>query len=203
MANTLGNSYNNVDYGMDRTMQNAKIELHPMYVDMGCHDESTTDDIGGLYQQVALYEKIYDEFKKSPFYEKYGKLVKKKKPGQKIESVDLINGPVKTQIEDSNPQELAIMEDDYIDSSIIKDLGQYDFRKIDKADTEKIYYYFKDILLKENYNDVEIFCGIAEFFHFNYKTLYDDVLSIENKAKILTLLRENNKIKFQKENKLY
>ena len=29
MANTLGNSYNNVDYGMDRTMQNAKIELHP------------------------------------------------------------------------------------------------------------------------------------------------------------------------------
>lgn len=64
-------------------------------------------------------------------------------------------------------------------------------KKIERRDFYRIYYYFKDKLVEYNeFNPVQIFCAIAEFFDMNYKTLYKDVISLEEKAKILEILEE-------------
>ena len=66
-----------------------------------------------------------------------------------------------------------------------------DYKKVEKADISDIYYTFKAELKKENeYSIVQIFCAIAEFFDFNYKTLYNDIITIEDKAAILENLKE-------------
>ena len=65
-------------------------------------------------------------------------------------------------------------------------------RKLEKADIPEIYYTFKSELRKDNsYNLVQIFCAIAEFFELNYKSLYNDIISLEDKAEILENLRES------------
>lgn len=69
-------------------------------------------------------------------------------------------------------------------------------KKIEKFDITEMYYYFKHILMdKGKYNNIEVFCGIAEFFKFNYKTLYNDIISIEDKSEILTLLEDTYGLK--------
>ena len=66
-----------------------------------------------------------------------------------------------------------------------------EYKKLEKADVTDIYYTFKDELKKANdYSIVQIFCAIAEFFDLNYKTLYNDIITIEDKAEILENLRE-------------
>jgi hypothetical protein len=79
-------------------------------------------------------------------------------------------------------------------------------KKIEKSDITDIYYYFKKILVNKNtYNSVEAFCGIAEFFKINYKMLYNDIISIEDKAEILNILKETYGLKnrFKGINQLY
>ena len=66
-----------------------------------------------------------------------------------------------------------------------------EYKKLEKADVADIYYSFKNELKKTNdYNIVQIFCAIAEFFELNYKTLYNDIITIEDKAAILENLKE-------------
>lgn len=49
-------------------------------------------------------------------------------------------------------------------------------KRIDKTDMIKMFYYFKDRLLKlSGFSNVEIFIGFAEFFQVNYDALYADI----------------------------
>jgi hypothetical protein len=63
-------------------------------------------------------------------------------------------------------------------------------KKIDKADSYEIYVYFRDLLLEKmpNINIIQIFFAIMEFFEFNYDKMYNDVISINDKSKILETL---------------
>ena len=72
-------------------------------------------------------------------------------------------------------------------------------KRVDKSDLLKIYYYFKDMLLKEKtFSNMEIFIGIAEFFQINYEQLYTEI-GVLDKEQILKELNKKyglmNKIK--------
>jgi hypothetical protein len=58
-------------------------------------------------------------------------------------------------------------------------------KKGDKNDILKIYYFFKEALLKFNkYSLIDIFVGVAEFFEINYDTLYGEI-GVHDKQLIL------------------
>lgn len=64
-------------------------------------------------------------------------------------------------------------------------------KKIERCDLLGIYYYFKNELLKQQeFTIIQIFCTIAEFFDLNYKTLYNDILTLEDKVNILETLEK-------------
>lgn len=68
-------------------------------------------------------------------------------------------------------------------------------RRVDKSDMIKMYYYFKEKLLKKNiYSGVQIFIGFAEFFQINYDLLYNEV-GILDKETLLKELDYHNGIK--------
>lgn len=82
------------------------------------------------------------------------------------------------------------MSELYEASEFYEKYGQ-DCKKLEKADISNVYYTFKHQLLeKKDYNLVQIFTTIAEFFDLNYKTLYNDIISLEDKAEILEILRD-------------
>lgn len=75
-------------------------------------------------------------------------------------------------------------------------------KRVDKNDLVKMYYYFKDKLLKENtFSSTQIFIGFAEFFQVNYDQLYSEV-GVLDKEGLLRELNEklglNKKIKTKK-----
>lgn len=75
-------------------------------------------------------------------------------------------------------------------------------KRVDKNDLVKMYYYFKEKLLKENtFSCTQIFIGFAEFFQVNYNLLYSEV-SVLDKEGLLRELNEklglNKKIKTKK-----
>lgn len=183
------NSYNSVDYGMERTMQSATIAVSPK-VDI--YEESTTEDITKIYNRRRIYEALLEAFEKSPYYEKYGKMQKKKHQKTKKD----------TSLFGENAQEIIPGKIDSENTSD-KNIEEYDFLKIEKNDISDIYYYFKELLEEQNFDELECFCAIAEFFKLNYKSLYDDFISIESKAKLLNALKEEYNIKFEKTNKLF
>jgi len=62
-------------------------------------------------------------------------------------------------------------------------------KRADGNDRLKMYYYFKEQLLKEkNYTNMEIFIAFAEFFQVNYDQLYAEVGVLDKEG----LLRELN-----------
>ena len=63
-------------------------------------------------------------------------------------------------------------------------------KKIEKADAYDIYVYFRDKLLQKNkgINIVQVFFAILEFFELNYDKMYNDVISINDKSQILSVL---------------
>lgn len=185
-------AYNNVEYGMDRTRQGSTISVSP-YVDT--YEEATTEDITQIYNRQQIYELLAKAFRESPYYEKYGKLQKKRK--QRSADVSLLND--NPPIIENNIKEIDVENANTTDVNI----DEYDFKKIEKGDLTSIYYYFKNILEEHNFDEMESFCAIAEFFKLNYKLLYDDVISIESKAKILNALKDNFNIKFEKTNRLF
>jgi hypothetical protein len=78
----------------------------------------------------------------------------------------------------------------YMDSPWYSKYKQ-NIKKIEKADISEIYYYFKERLVNTKmYSIVHIFCSICEFFDFNYKNVYNDIISIKDKAAILEALEE-------------
>ena len=82
------------------------------------------------------------------------------------------------------------MSELYEASEFYEKYGQ-DCKKLEKADISNVYYTFKHQLLEKNdYNLAQIFTTIAEFFDLNYKTLYNDIISLEDKAEILEILRD-------------
>ena len=82
------------------------------------------------------------------------------------------------------------MSELYEASEFYEKYGQ-DCKKLEKADISNVYYTFKRQLLeKDDYNLVQVFTTIAEFFDLNYKTLYNDIISLEDKAEILEIIRD-------------
>jgi hypothetical protein len=62
-------------------------------------------------------------------------------------------------------------------------------KRVDKGDMVKMYYYFKEKLLREkSYSNSQIFMGFAEFFQINYDQLYTEIGVLDKEG----LLRELN-----------
>ena len=62
-------------------------------------------------------------------------------------------------------------------------------KRVDKNDLIKVYYYFKDLLVKEkSFSAAQIFMGFAEFFQINYDQLYNEIGVLDKEG----LLRELN-----------
>lgn len=65
-------------------------------------------------------------------------------------------------------------------------------KRIERKDMSEIYYYFKNEIINHyNYNIVQTFCAICEFFDFNYKLVYNNIISLKDKAEILETLEEH------------
>lgn len=68
-------------------------------------------------------------------------------------------------------------------------------KRVDKGDMIKMYYYFKEKLLKENsYSSTQIFMGFAEFFQINYDQLYKEI-GVMDKENMLKELHSHNGLK--------
>lgn len=75
-------------------------------------------------------------------------------------------------------------------------------KRIDKSDMVKMFYYFKEKIIKiGNFSNAELFIGFAEFFQINYDALYNDI-SVLDKEYILKEISEkyslSSKIKTKK-----
>jgi hypothetical protein len=83
----------------------------------------------------------------------------------------------------------SVLHDLYT-SSIFFEKYNKNVKRIDKSDLYNVYVYFRDKLYIEmpEINIVQIFIGIAEFFELNYDILYNDIISIEDKSKVLECL---------------
>ena len=83
---------------------------------------------------------------------------------------------------------MKIMNELYEKSEYYKKYGT-NLNKIERGDLFGIYYHFKDELSKFNeFSIIQIVCTIAEFFDLNYKTLYNEVITLEDKVRILDSL---------------
>ena len=68
-------------------------------------------------------------------------------------------------------------------------------KKIDKNDLVKMYYYFKELLVKsQKYTHVEIYIAFSEFFQVNYDVLYSEIGVLDKEA-LLRELSEKYKVK--------
>ena len=129
----LNNSFDDVEYGTERTTQQSIPQVAQMY------EESTCENMEDLYTTRKMRNLMSEFFENSPFYEKY--------------SVDA--------------------------------------KKVERCDLYDIYYYFKDRLNEiGEFNSVQVFCAIAEFFDVNYKIMYNDVIALEDKVIILEEMSE-------------
>ena len=79
-------------------------------------------------------------------------------------------------------------------------------KKLEERDVSDVYYTFKEkLLMRNDYSILQIVCAIAEFFEMNYKTLYNDILSLEDKAAVIEGLQElyGLETNFSKSKKLF
>ena len=68
-------------------------------------------------------------------------------------------------------------------------------KRVDKSDMVKMYYYFKERLVKENsYSSSQIFMGFAEFFQINYDQLYGEI-GVLDKENLLKELHQHQGMK--------
>lgn len=86
--------------------------------------------------------------------------------------------------------------------------GKYseDGKRVDKKDLPSVYFYFRDEMMKKNnYNLVEVLCAICEFFGLNYSYMYNNVLSLADKSKVLEILEDDYGLseRFGKTNRLF
>ena len=88
-------------------------------------------------------------------------------------------------------RKLVEMMDSFYESSEFYEKYGQEPKRIERGDYFKIYYYFKDKLKEtEEYNAVQIFCAICEFFDLNYKVIYKDIITLEDKVEILDIFDE-------------
>ncbi|MFW6310862.1 MAG: hypothetical protein ACOC1K_01360 [Nanoarchaeota archaeon] len=74
-------------------------------------------------------------------------------------------------------------------------------KRVDKNDMIKMYYYFKERLLKKkSFSPSEIFKGFGEFFQINYNQLYDE-LGVLDKESLLKELNDKYSFKNKIKNK--
>ena len=84
-----------------------------------------------------------------------------------------------------------LMEKFYLESEYVGKFGNDSTRKLDKKDMFELYYYFKEkFKALDEFNAIQIICTIAEFFDMNYKTLYKDVITLEDKVEILEIFED-------------
>lgn len=82
------------------------------------------------------------------------------------------------------------MNELYLESPWYSKYGK-NIKKVERGDIFEIYYYFKERLESTKmYSIVHIFCSICEFFDLNYKYVYNDIVSLRDKANILEALEE-------------
>lgn len=82
------------------------------------------------------------------------------------------------------------MNELYLESPWYSKYGK-NIKKVERGDIFEIYYYFKERLESTKmYGIVHIFCSICEFFDLNYKYVYNDIVSLRDKANILEALEE-------------
>lgn len=125
------------------------------------YEESVSENIDELYTRRRSMQLMYELYLKSEFFEKYGQ---------------------KPHVDASNDSS-SLLYEGLIYNPVVK--------KIEHGDLFKIYYYFKDALQKQHeFSIIQIFCMIAEFFDLNYKTLYNDILTLEDKVNILEHLEK-------------
>ena len=125
------------------------------------YEESVSENIDELYVRRRLMQIMYELYLNSEFFEKYGQ---------------------KKHI-DASRDSSSLKYEDLVYNPVVK--------KIERGDLFKIYYYFKDELNKyHEFSIIQIFCTIAEFFDLNYKTLYNDILTLEDKVNILEHLEK-------------
>lgn len=125
------------------------------------YEESVSENIDELYVRRRLMQIMYDLYLNSEFFEKYGQ----------------------KQHIDASKDSSTLQYEDLVYNPVLK--------KIERGDLFKIYYYFKDELQKHHeFSIIQIFCTIAEFFDLNYKTLYNDILTLEDKVNILEYLEK-------------
>lgn len=75
---------------------------------------------------------------------------------------------------------------EFFENSPFYEKYSVDAKKVERCDLYDIYYYFKDRLNEVNeFNCVQVFCAIAEFFDVNYKVLYNDIIALEDKIVLL------------------
>ena len=68
-------------------------------------------------------------------------------------------------------------------------------KRVDKGDMSKMYYYFKEELVKsKSYSSMQIFISFAEFFQINYDQLYAEI-GVLDKESLLKELSEKGKVK--------
>ena len=88
-----------------------------------------------------------------------------------------------------------LMEKFYLESEYVGKFGNDSTRKLDKKDMFELYYYFKETFKAlDEFNAIQIICTIAEFFDMNYKTLYKDVITLEDKVEILEIFEDQKGI---------
>ena len=101
---------------------------------------------------------------------------------------------------------MDVMNEIYEQSEYFSKYGGVKPKKVERSDLFGIYYYFKDELRKRSeYTIVRIFITIAEFFDLNYRTLYNDILTLEDKVEILDHLSDEYGLErqFAKSNPLF
>lgn len=77
-------------------------------------------------------------------------------------------------------------------------------KRVDKNDLLKMYYFFKDKLVKDNtYTSVQIFMGFAEFFQLNYDQLYDEIGVLDKEGLLKELNEKYSLAKRSKSKKLF
>ena len=68
-------------------------------------------------------------------------------------------------------------------------------KRVDKSDMVKMYYYFKELLVKgRSYSSSQIFMGFAEFFQINYDQLYNEI-GVMDKENLLKELNTHKGMK--------
>jgi hypothetical protein len=132
------------------------------------YDYALTSDPILLQERKDTQEKLFEIFKVSPWYQKYG--------GQSLPRGTAIEGY--NEADDDEPVKIPVP------------------KKIEKNDVVDLFYYMKSELDKvKKLNVTELVIAINEFFELNYDDIVNKVLSVPLKSKLYEELWEEHQEK--------